>query len=257
MMDEEDRIRDLVAAYVLGAVTPEEDVLVERHLVTCASCRQEERELRAVERVLPLLAGGLDPPPALKARLMAAVAADAPARRMEAPRAEPAGPRPGVVMGGRSAAAPRRVRRVSAWQAVLAVAAVCALVALGAGLWRALNGPPQPTQVTAMRGTPARPSIKGKLMYYKGDNRLVLTLQGLKKTTPGHVYELWLVRTRGGAITGVKGLKVFRSTTGKGRLVVSGRDLRGYNLTGLTLEHHFSPDKPTPPIYAEGKNPAA
>lgn len=79
MMDDEDdqHVHDLVGAYVLGAVTEDEAALVTQHLATCAACRQLESALREVERMLPHLAGEMEPPPGLKARLMAVVTAEA------------------------------------------------------------------------------------------------------------------------------------------------------------------------------------
>jgi anti-sigma factor RsiW len=68
-----EHVHDLVAAYVLGAVTPLEAALVEEHLAARGACRQVEAELRAVEALLPTLAGELAPPPALKAPLLALV----------------------------------------------------------------------------------------------------------------------------------------------------------------------------------------
>src|SRR5207248_6176930 len=75
LMDEQ-HTHDLLAAYVLSAVTPDEAALVQQHLAGCASCQRLERELRAVASVLPELAGDLTPPPTLKARVMAAAAAE-------------------------------------------------------------------------------------------------------------------------------------------------------------------------------------
>ena len=59
-MDEQ-HTHDLLAAYVLSAVTPDEAALVQQHLAGCASCQRLERELRAVASVLPELAGDLTP----------------------------------------------------------------------------------------------------------------------------------------------------------------------------------------------------
>src|SRR5690348_18206 len=68
---------DLLAAYVLDAVSADEAELVEEHLVTCSACRLQEAELRSITASLPALAGELPPPPRLKARLMSIVEAEA------------------------------------------------------------------------------------------------------------------------------------------------------------------------------------
>jgi len=53
MTDEAPHVHELVAAYVLGAVTALEQERVESHLTRCATCRDQERALRAVAVLLP------------------------------------------------------------------------------------------------------------------------------------------------------------------------------------------------------------
>lgn len=90
--DDRRHVRDLVAAYVLGAVTPLERELVESHLATCDSCQGLAAELRGVEAVLPTLAGEREPPVALKTRLMGMVEAEAWAARTPYPLYAPDAP---------------------------------------------------------------------------------------------------------------------------------------------------------------------
>ncbi len=274
-MDEQYHVHDLLAAYVLGAVTPEEASLVEQHLVTCALCRGQAREFRQVERALPRLAGELAPPPALKARLMSVVEAEARTRNArgtatlngaydrpngEAPemlapipissaRNTKAGARTGVE--GQPVQARRRGVLLGP---ILALAAALLLVAVGVGLWRALGlGTAQPTNVYAFMaaaGTAPSGTKYGTLKYYKDGNHLALDLHGLKKTDSDHVYELWLIRLQGSKPVAVKGVQVFHASDGTGHLDAGGQDIHGYNLAGLTVERRFSPDKPTLPIVA-------
>src|SRR5205823_3982185 len=131
MRDEEYHVHDLVAAYVLGAVTPDEASLVEEHLATCAACRRLEGELREVAALLPVVAGERTPPPDLKARVMAAVRAEAQGGAgmltgPAAPRAPHDGLRP---TAGREPVRAPPARRPGAWRATLvALAAMIALV---------------------------------------------------------------------------------------------------------------------------------
>lgn len=79
-----DDIRDLAPGFVLGALTAGEAADVRAHLETCAEPHAEFAELGGV---VPYLADTLDPvePPAdLRARLLAAAAADRPALRTTA-----------------------------------------------------------------------------------------------------------------------------------------------------------------------------
>lgn len=62
--------RQLLGSYVLGHLEPEEAASVEAHLDGCGVCREEERELAAVARLLPAgdparLGASPVPPPAL------------------------------------------------------------------------------------------------------------------------------------------------------------------------------------------------
>lgn len=259
MMDEQYHVHDLLAAYVLRAVTPEEAALVEEHLETCALCRRQESEFREVERGLPLLAGELAPPPALKARLMSIVEAEAGTRTDGAPappnRAR-SGPRLSVVPPGEQAArtrpaSPAARRNTLPLGPILAVAAALVLVALGLGLWRAVGGgTPQPTHTYALTGTgPGKPSL-GTLAYYQDGKRLVLDLHGLKKTPAGRVYELWLIRKQGGKPVGLKGVGVFASADGSAHRTFTGHDVPSYTLAALTVERKLVP-APTTAIVAD------
>lgn len=276
MTEEQYHVHDLLAAYVLGAVTPAEAALVEEHLATCALCRGQAGEFSQIERALPALAGELAPPPALKARLMSIVEAEARTRNGRTTTAggingangtnrtdgavdasdwsTPARLTPLPVSSARAASGQAEGRRVAARRRgmplgpVLALAAALALVALGLGLWRAINGASRPTSVYAVKAP--RGTNYGTLAYYRDGHRLVLDLRGLKKTDSAHVYELWLIRLSGGKPVAVKGVDVFRAPDGTGRLVKDGQDIHGYNAAGLTVEQRFSPTTPTLPVVA-------
>jgi anti-sigma factor RsiW len=181
MTDEQHHIEDLLAAYVLGAVTPVEAALVEEHLATCDACRRLEGELREVEALLPALAGDEAPSPGLKVRLMAIVQAEAQApdsssfgdaartadvagsggAAREGLRLVPPSPARHGVDGAppRSGHAARTLasRRVTA---LLALAAMAALVVLSVQLWRSSGGSrPRPTTEYAVGGTATQPAI--------------------------------------------------------------------------------------------------
>ncbi len=71
-MSDELHVGENAAAYVLGALTPEEAHDVESHAATCEHCQQEIADLRGVVSVLPLACSGVEPPADLKVRIMAA-----------------------------------------------------------------------------------------------------------------------------------------------------------------------------------------
>jgi anti-sigma-K factor RskA len=76
-----DEVREMAGSFVLGALSPADDAAVRAHLASCDDAHAEIDELGGV---LPALAASVpvvEPPEALKARIMAAAAADLDARR--------------------------------------------------------------------------------------------------------------------------------------------------------------------------------
>src|SRR5919112_220835 len=69
--------RDLLGAFALGAVDAEEAATVRAHLATCAECQAEMAELWLAVDSLPSTIEPMEPPPALRERIAAAIAAEA------------------------------------------------------------------------------------------------------------------------------------------------------------------------------------
>ena len=264
MIDEERQhhIRDLVAAYVVGSVTPLERELAESHLATCAACRRLEADLREVERLLPSLAPELDPPPALKARLMNAVRTAPrgalPDATVPGPSARSVSPTQPVHTAQRSADRARHGVSPTRWRfservAALALAAAVVFLAVGVWAWRVWGGhglPPVPTTEVAIAGTPMQPAIHGSLRYFATGNRIVLDVHGLKPIPSGRVYELWLIR---GHYRVVKDVGTFRpSSDGTASFTTTSADVSTYTLTCLTIEQAQGARRPTTPLVAFG-----
>jgi len=72
-----DRWPDEVAAYVLGALEPEEMAEVERHLETCKRCQAGLRWAIPALNALPEAVDQVEPPPSLRANLLAEAERDA------------------------------------------------------------------------------------------------------------------------------------------------------------------------------------
>ena len=70
-----------LAAYMLGALEPDEAARLERHLDGCERCREEMRWLEPAVHSLPESVGRQEPPKRLRQSLMAEVRADARAER--------------------------------------------------------------------------------------------------------------------------------------------------------------------------------
>jgi anti-sigma-K factor RskA len=72
-----DRWGDELAAYALGALEPGEGADLERHLAGCEECRTELEWLRPAVQLLPESVKQVEPPPALRGRLMEQVRSEA------------------------------------------------------------------------------------------------------------------------------------------------------------------------------------
>jgi anti-sigma-K factor RskA len=174
------RYEDELAAYMLGSLEPEETVAFEAHLATCDHCQARERWLRVSVDVLPSSVEQIEPPPALRERLIETV-------RREA----------GVPLG-----APRRegaAGRIRRWlgslslQPATALAGVVLLLAAGiAGYAVGKDGGGSNTTTIAASGTPAAAAGTTGSLVRSGDVG-VLRVSNLPQRR-GRVYEVWLVQ---------------------------------------------------------------
>jgi anti-sigma factor RsiW len=111
-----DEVRDLAASFVLGALDTDEAAAVRAHLASCTDAHAEMAELASVLPVLAESVPLVEPPPALKERLLAAAAADLPV------------PFPSATE--REVRVARRATPIASW--TLRIAAVLAIALLGA-----------------------------------------------------------------------------------------------------------------------------
>jgi anti-sigma-K factor RskA len=176
------RWRADLAAYLLGSLEAEEVEAMEEHLQGCERCREELRWLRPAVDVLPESVPQLDPPPGLKARLMAEVRSDvaqaeAPAAGWEARRA---------------AEPPRRRRRGFrgfVWRPAAALTALALVVAVVVGYAVGTGGGGGPGTTTTK--TVAQGGAVHATLEKSGDSG-TLMLTGLEQARTGHVYETWV-----------------------------------------------------------------
>ncbi|HYC81404.1 MAG TPA: zf-HC2 domain-containing protein, partial [Solirubrobacterales bacterium] len=117
---EHERWREELSAYLLGALAPDEAEALKRHLEGCGPCREELRWLAPARDALPETVARVQPPPALRERLLAEVREDARAARGEA------GERRGFLAWLGEVAGPR-------WRPLAAGAALLLIVAAVVG----------------------------------------------------------------------------------------------------------------------------
>jgi len=220
-----DEIRDLAPAFALGALDADQDRAVREHLATCPEAHDE---VAAFAGVVPVIAGTVkevEPPAALRGRIIAAAAADLEERtRLTAPAgATPADPVTAAAPSGSAAsavtttAAPlsleatraERTARPSMTALVLGLAAVFAIVVLGA--WNlslrsdlaasqafqqhvdsVLTTAAEPGSTTVILTDQTAPTSAGLAVVGK-DRAMSLVVRGFTPTTGSTVYEAWVI----------------------------------------------------------------
>jgi Anti-sigma-K factor rskA/Putative zinc-finger len=206
-----DEVVDLAASFVLGALDEDEMAAVRAHLASCADPHLEFAELGGMVAVLQASLRPVDPPPALKDRIMAAAAADLDARRGEAAQTETAEPVPATpaVPAAARPAGPVLVPRQPRWAWALGIAAVLAIVALGGlnlSLQSQLNeAEAYQRQVAAVLDSAARPGALTAVMKNETgegpsglaavtpDGVMRIAMRDLAPTTGPEVYEAWAI----------------------------------------------------------------
>jgi anti-sigma-K factor RskA len=193
--------RDLLGAFALGAVDADEAAMVRAHLATCAECQAEMAELWLAVDSLPNTIEPMEPPPALRDRIAAAVMAEA-ASPAPAPLAPSAAPAPEPVPSTAPAPpVPEPIRRpASFWSRATpwaAAAAILLLLSAGLLVWnlrlREQIATAPVTETIALAPTGAAPGAHGEVTYLPQNNLLLLDVRDLPPLEPDQVYEVWLI----------------------------------------------------------------
>lgn len=215
-MSEHTAIRELIAPVALGAATEQEAAEVERHAATCHDCRAELDVLRGAAAGLALEVPQLDPPPALRARVMEAVRAEGRART--------------------PVVAPRR-GGMSRWQALAGAMAVlvAGLVAWNVTLLRDGSGG---REIPIAAG-----SVAGRVVI-DADGAAVMRMTGLPALAADEGYELWTIRN------GKPRSEGFAARTAQGEVIVATADLAGVSALAITPEKRSNTVAPSviPPV---------
>ena len=283
-----DDVRELAGAFVLGALEPREADAVREHLATCAQPHPEFAELGSVVPALLETVDLVEPPAALRGRIMAAAAqglaertttAAVPAGPPIAERTIPAGERTAPVAERTASAAERTApvarpvidladaraaRRPSRLGWVLGLAAVIAIATLGAwnlNLNSDLNAATAYRQhVDAALAVAAQPGSSTAILTSKedakrsglavvaGDGSVHIVVRGLGANTGTTVYEAWVIDASGPIAIG--GFTV--GADGIGYLTTpAGPGAAGVTVA-LTLEPAPGATKPGGPVISSG-----
>jgi anti-sigma-K factor RskA len=202
-----------LAAYMLGALTPDETAGFERHLEGCERCQGEMRWFEPAVNALPESVERQEPPPRLRQALMAEVRADAKPTR-----------------------APAKQRSWS-WfsKPAVAFAALVLAVALGAGYEIGKGGSEESggsTLVTREHGITVK-------MVREGDGG-TLHLANVHQLPPDKVLEAWVRRE--GTVEAVPALLV---PDRKGQAETRIADMSGVDTVMVTEEPQGGSEEPT------------
>jgi anti-sigma-K factor RskA len=162
--------RDDLAAYLLGALEPDEAAGLKRHLAGCEECRADLEWLRPAVALLPESVERHEPPAQLRERVLAEARSDAAARATTG-RPEPR---------GRRFAALRPLAGLAAAAAVVAIATITIVSAGSGGAGR----------TTIVAGRP--PGVTARVTM-EGDSAS-LRLANVHQLPPGRVLEAWVRR---------------------------------------------------------------
>ncbi len=223
---EHDRLRESTALYVLEALDELERAEFERHLATCADCAEEVRSLRTVAGALPLSVPQVDPPFALRSRILSAAGAQT-KRSSSTVVAMPSAPRASRVLsraGWLSAAA---LLVLSAGLGVYSWSLGQQIVGLRERLTDVIAQLDRSQEQTAvavrtatatqtrltvllapdmrqvdLEGQPAAPRASGRA-FWSRSRGLVFTASNLPPLPRGRTYQLWMVSAEAPLSAGV------------------------------------------------------
>ena len=210
-----DALRDLLPAYALGAVDPDEARQVEALLRRCPDWQVELNAYQQLNAELAALLPPVAPPPSVKAGLIQAVTAR-----------------------------PKRRRWAWGW-----VAAACLLIVLvvSNAAWAAVARQQAPLELVLHPvQADAAPDATGRVLWARAEPQAFLILSGLPPLAPDQTYQAWV---RDGERIVSLGL-VQPQPDGSAALVFDGALLAGrFDTVGVTVEPAGGSASPTtPPI---------
>jgi anti-sigma-K factor RskA len=181
-------VAELLPAYALDALPPEEQVAVEEHLASCG-LHEEALALERVAARLPEAIEEREPPAALRERILAA-SRESPSAADAARDGRP--PRSIERAGAPVAAPPRPTPWRPARLVPYAIAAALAVLVIGFVSLNVLG-----SGGTTVREATSPDGVSARLAYNAGDRSAELSFEGLPAVDATHTYQLWTVAPGG------------------------------------------------------------
>lgn len=278
-------LEELLGAYVLDAITPEERETAEAHIAQCPRCTQLLQEMSAAVDFLPLTVPQVEPAPHLKGRILSAVQAVADTSSQSTqnvPTIRPLRALPPRVPDQQRPTTPmpipvrRRAAATQRWAMPLVAAAAVLFLVLSGGLatWgislqhqvaslqantislqhqvASLQSNTVTTTAYALTGTKNAPGATGEAEYIsgKGVDVTVMTVRGLPALQNQQVYQGWVIQ---GTQTKSVGLLIPQAD-GTATISIPG-NVKGNNAVAVSLEKGptATPNAPQGKVLAVGK----
>ncbi len=240
-----EEIQELIPAYAIGALQPDEAARVEAHLGSCGRCTLVFNEYEPVAESLAFAVPLREPPPDLKARtLKYATTRDPPG-----PTSRPAARfsrfslRPSYALAGGAF--------VLALLAVLWMAWQFTELSRELEMQRAFTTTMAYASGTPLtiRGTGAAPQAEGRMYADADENVAAIVMVGLPPLPAGHAYEAWLWQPDGSIVSG--GMFTVDRVGNGWLLVRAPQHMSAYSSVGVTVEPAGGAVAPTtPPVLA-------
>ena len=260
-----DDVREMAGAFVLDALEPSEERAIRDHLASCADAHEEIAELGGVLPSLAAIVPMIEPPTALKGRIMAAAAAELAGRDGARTAVASSGP---IAFPTAQARVERDARRgrpsTGTW--VLRIAAVLAIAALGGwnlllqgqlsagqtyeqAVAQVLRSASQPGALTAILSADANAGTGSGLAAVSSSGEVTLAMQGLKPTSGDQVYEAWVIAGNGAPVP-LGSFKV--GPNGTASFTAGSLPATSGIVLALTMEPGPGATTPTLPIVSKG-----
>lgn len=221
-----EQVKDLIAAYVLGAVEPEEAPLIRAHILSCDTCMAEADEMGSVTASLALAVDDEPLPPGFADRVVQAATGSAEAEAVSAPV------------------------KTRWWTPVSAVAGVAALVVvavMGASLLQTRGQLAEKERLIAALlqedglALQGRAGVTARMVPTEAGSYFVVA--GLEEAPAERTYQLWLLRD--GQPTSVGTFEVSDGIA----LIETEHDIERFDAAAVTVEPAGgSPGPTTEPI---------
>jgi Anti-sigma-K factor rskA, C-terminal/Putative zinc-finger len=255
-----DAIEELAGAAALRALTPDEARFVGEHLAGCPRCRAHYQELAEAANLLLRAPEPIEPPPNLRARIMAEIALTPQDGPTSIAVAEPLTAMPEVEVAEPVPLARRRRFGWRDWAMFGSIAAALyfgfwslrlqndvALMSTRLAQQQAFVHAAATGRVARLNGTPAAPQVSG--VVAETPQAALVYLENLPEPTADRAYQVWLIPPGGQPI----GAGVSAPGSGGAQVIPLDRPLTNIQTVAVTQEPAGGSPAPTSAVLAAGQ----